>query len=115
MVLRGQGSVPVGNIVGHPPVNAGPESQLGGDAVAANDLVFSSFFASRVAVFLVGRLGQPGGVAVPEVAEPGFVMSSQPNVLDDLRALKEEPVLAVLMDPAEAHVVGDDPLKESKY
>ena len=52
---------------------------------------------------------------MPEVAEPGFVMSSQPNVLDDLRALKEEPVLAVLMDPAEAHVVGDDPLKESKY
>ena len=104
MVLRGQVSVPVGNVVGHPPVNARPESQLGGDAVAANDLVFSSFFAPRVAVFLVGRLGQPG-----------FVMSSQPNVLDDLQALEEEPVLAILMDPAEAHVVGDDPLKESKY
>ena len=115
MVPGGQVPVPVSNVLGHSLVNAGPESQLGGDAVAANDLVFSSFFAPRVAVFLVGRLGQPGGVAVPEVAEPGFVMSSQPNVLDDLQALEEEPVLAILMDPAEAHVVGDDPLKESKY
>ena len=45
------------------------------------------------------------------VAEPGLVVSGQSNVLDDLRALEVEPVLTALVDPADPHLVGDDPLK----
>ena len=115
VVPQGQVPVPVSDVVRHSPVNAGPESQLGRDAVAPDDLVVTSLLAPRVAVLLVGLLGQPWGVPVPVVAEPGLVVSGQSDVLDDLRALKEEPVLTVLVDPADPHLVGDNPLKESKY
>ena len=115
VVPGGQVPVPVSNVLGHSLVNAGPESQLGRVAVATDNVVVLSLLAPEIAILLIGQPGQPWGVPVPVVAEPGLVVSGQSDVLDDLRALKEEPVLAVLMDPAEAHVVGDDPLKESKY
>ena len=113
VVPGGQVPVPVGNVFGHLPVNAGPESQLGRVAAATDNVVVLSLLAPEIAILLIGQPGQPWGVPVPAVAvaEPGLVVSGQSNVLDDLRALEVEPVLTVLVDPADPHLVGDDPLK----
>ena len=94
-------------------MNAGPESQLGRVAAATDNVVVLSLLAPEIAILLIGQLGQPWGVPVPAVAvaEPGLVVSGQSNILDDLRALEVEPVLTVLVDPADPHLVGDDPLK----
>lgn len=110
MVLRGQGSVLVNNILRHSPVDGRFESEFGGNAMAANNLVVPGLVAPVGSVLVVGFLGEPGRVAAPEVVEPGLVMASQAGILDHLRTLEEEPVLAILVDPADVDVMRDNPL-----
>ena len=110
MVLRGQGSVLVSNILRHSPVDGGPESEFGGNAMAANNLVVPGLVAPVGSVLVVGFLGEPGRVAAPEVVEPGFVVAGQAGILDHLRTLEEKPVLAILVDPADVDEMRDDPL-----
>ena len=94
----------------HSPVDGGPESEFGGNAMAANNLVVPGLVAPVGSVLVVGFLREPGRVAAPEVVEPGFVVAGQAGILDHLRALEEEPVLAILVDPADVDVMRDNPL-----
>ena len=87
MVVRGQGFVLVNNILRHSPVDGRFESEFGGNAMAANNLVVPGLVAPVGSVLVVGFLGEPGRVAAPEVVEPSFEVAGQAGILDHLRAL----------------------------
>ena len=87
MVVRGQGSVLVNNILRHSPVDGRFESEFGGNAMAANNLVVLGLVAPVGSVLVKGLLREPGRVAAPEVVEPSFVVAGQAGILDHLRAL----------------------------